>query len=161
MNSRPNNLAALCAGILLLSACSSTADSAGGDETAKGVASGGELDTALRCWALTSGAYFQHAALADQTGNLPKPDEAIYTGWGKQLAILAFKNGMGFKAFNAMKDKAQSDARVYSLNVDPTKPPRSRRASIRPRRPPTSPTHRGPRIAERRTPFRRYPHAET
>lgn len=113
-------LGPLAAALLLLSGCGQKdGGAAGGGETDAAVAGGGELDTALRCWALTSGAYFQHMALAGEAGNLPKPDEAVYTGWAKKLAILSFNKGMGFKAFNEMKDKAKRDVRIYSLTVEP------------------------------------------
>ena len=115
MNFRVGLVAALAGGALFLSACGSEPEAAGG-----GAATGdGEFDTVLRCWALTSGAYFLHMALAGESGNLPKPDEATYTGRDKKLAILSFKKGMGFKAFNEMKNKAKGDVRVLSLNVDP------------------------------------------
>lgn len=112
---------ALAGGALLLTACGSGKEMAnGGDATTEVAATGdSDLDTALRCWALTSGAYFQHAAMFGENGNLPKPDEAAYTGWGKKLAIMSFNKGMGFKAFNEMKDKAKRDVRIYSLTVEP------------------------------------------
>jgi len=113
-------LTPLAASGLLLSACAPSNGTAEGDNATEVAASGdSELVTALRCWALTSGAYFQHMALADQTGNLPKPDEAVYTGWAKKLAILSFDKGMGFKAFNDMKSKAKGDVRIHSLTVKP------------------------------------------
>ncbi len=106
--------------LFLLSACGQKEGASAGDgEATKPVANDSELETALRCWALTSGAYFQHMALAGETGNLPKPDEAVYTGWAKKLAILSYKKDMGYKAFNEMKDKAKRDVTIYSLTVDP------------------------------------------
>lgn len=120
MKFAPKHIASLASALLLLSACGQKDGETPGDGDAKALAgNGSELDTALRCWALTSSAYFQHMAMAGETGNLPKPDEAIYTGWAKKLAILSFNKGMGFKAFNEMKDKAKGDVRIYSLAVDP------------------------------------------
>lgn len=115
---------AVMATMILLSACGPQGEEAVKDKpaqsgtTREATAVGGELATALRCWALTRGAYFQHRALAGETGNLPDPDEAVYTGWGKKLAILSHAKGMGFKAFNAMKDTATREVRIYSLRVD-------------------------------------------
>lgn len=108
MNIRLGLVPALAAGALLLSACGSGQETAGGGAATEVAATGdSEFDTVLRCWALTSGAYFQHMAMAGKSGNLPNPDEAVYTGWAKKLAIMSFKKGMGFKAFNEMKNKAK------------------------------------------------------
>lgn len=107
-------------GALLLSGCGQKDGGAARNGDAKELTvSGSEFDTVLRCWALTSSAYFRHMALAGESGNLPKPDEAVYSGWAKRLAILSFNKGMGFKAFNEMKAKAKRDVRGYSLTVDP------------------------------------------
>ncbi len=121
MRSTVKLIAPLGGALILLSACGQDGEAAAGSEGAKAAVAAGdsELSTALRCWALTSGAYFQHMALSNESGNLPKPDEAVYTGWAKKLAILSFNKGMGFKAFNDMKGGAQREARVYSLTVEP------------------------------------------
>ena len=115
----PKYFGPLAGALLLLSGCGQKDDGTAGGHPDALVASDSEFDTVLRCSVLTSSAYFQHLALAGESGNLPKPGEALYSGWAKRLAILSFDKGMGFKAFNEMKAKAKRDVRVYSLTVDP------------------------------------------
>lgn len=119
MKPTPKYIGPLAGALLLLSGCGQKDDGTAGGKPDAPVASSSEFETVLRCATLTSSAYFQHLALAGESGNLPKPDEAVYTAWAKKLAILSFNKGMGFKAFNEMKAKAKREVRVYSLNVDP------------------------------------------
>lgn len=120
MKSASRYFASLAGALSLLSGCGQNGgEASNGKSSTETVNNGGELKTSLQCWALTSDAYFKHLALADQSGNLPKPSEAVYTGWAKQLAILSFDEGMGFKAFQSMKDKAKREVRGTSLTVEP------------------------------------------
>ena len=64
MKFAPKHIASLASALLLLSACGQKDGETPGDGDAKALAgNGSELDTALRCWALTSSAYFQHMAM--------------------------------------------------------------------------------------------------
>lgn len=120
---------AMAAGLIVLAACgqpSNTSSNKPGlkintDQDSKISVSTGdkEFDATLRCWALTSGAYFVHMALHDKPGNLPNPDENVYGTWGKKLAIMAYNKKMGFDEFQAMKNKAKGSVSVYSLEVEP------------------------------------------
>ncbi len=118
-------LTALGASLFMLAACGEAAENKGlkinSDGTSKISVSTGdkEFDATMRCWALTSGAYFLHIALQGETGNLPNPDSSVYEIWGKKLAIMAYDKKMGFEEFQAMKNKAKGSVSVYSLEVEP------------------------------------------
>ncbi|MFC4290998.1 hypothetical protein ACFOWX_01030 [Sphingorhabdus arenilitoris] len=114
----------LVATLVTVCACSNEAtDKSSGDTqtAAASPASTGdaEFDGSLKCWALTNTAYFQHMAMTGHSGNLPKPEEAVYTSWAKKNAILAFERKMNFKDYQAVQERAKSEVRIYSLTVEP------------------------------------------
>ncbi len=115
----------IMAGFLLLSACGDKSEKTGlkinsdGDSKISVSTGDKEFDATMRCWALTSGAYFLHIALQNETGNLPNPESSVYEIWGKKLAIMAYDKKMGFEEFQAMKNKAKGSVSVYSLEVEP------------------------------------------
>ena len=92
---------------------SATANEAG----AKGTGNAA-LDASIHCWSLTQTAYFQHVALAEQTGNLPKPPDKVHGAWAKHGALIAFKSGLKLKELEDAKSKASRSNKIYSLTVD-------------------------------------------
>ena len=119
------SIPAMAASLIVLAACGEATGASGlkvnTDQDTKIAVSTGdkEFDATMRCWALTSGAYFVHMALPGEAGNLPKPDEMVYGTWAKKLAIMAYDKKMGFEEFQTMKNKAKSSVSVHSVEVEP------------------------------------------